>query len=189
MNKKAFVVGSVTKSKQNILDAVILFSKKGYDVSRPIWPEEASESEYTYQQLVSNALLHIQESDLVIIVPKNDGTFGEGTTCGYEISKLLNKDIVIWTYLGNEQIVYSTATITDDLNKLTGYHTIIDANNPYEVRLCLTEKTCVISTEAIMDLIRLSRYTWSSNTSDTVIGYKAKYALENIRNVINEALK
>ena len=92
---KAFIIGSVTSSKHDIINAERMANSFKYITSRPIFPGENG-GDLDKIALITRAIELIHESDLVVVVPKPDGTYGDGTLYEWSLAKFWRKEIVIW---------------------------------------------------------------------------------------------
>lgn len=92
---KAFIIGSVTSSKHDIINAERMANSFKYTTFRPIFPGEM-DSDIDKVAKMTRAIELISDSDLVVVVPKPDGTYGDYTLFEWSLAKFWEKEIVIW---------------------------------------------------------------------------------------------
>ncbi len=96
---KIFVIGSLSV-EDSIKSVADLYSTLGADVKYV-----KKQPDKSLEYLIKEAFERISEADMIVAVPKPDGTFGEGTTYELAFAKHLGK--ITWKYTVDE--VYALA--------------------------------------------------------------------------------
>lgn len=86
--KRIFIIGSLSQADK-IAETAAYYAGDIYDVRYV-----RKEPEKTFEELVTQAFDNIEWADIVMVVCKDDGVIGNGTTYEVEYAKRLKKQII-----------------------------------------------------------------------------------------------
>ena len=95
--QKVYIIGSMSRFEY-IKDLASRFEKSAVErgVQLSIKYPTPIDANTKFGEAVRRCFDNIEEADKVVIIPKLDGTFGEGTTYEMEYVKRLGKDFIVF---------------------------------------------------------------------------------------------
>jgi hypothetical protein len=89
VKEKVFIIGSI-KQARTIKLVAETYNIAGYDV-KYVEPYQ----DVDMNTLIDKTLIYINEADIVAVVTKPDGSFGDGTSYAMAFARFLEKEILI----------------------------------------------------------------------------------------------
>lgn len=85
-----YVIGTLSRETA-IKRAAMHYLKLGYSVAMV-----TKQPDKDKEELIMECYKNIKESEIIVVVPHEDGTIGEGSQYEIAFAKLLGKEIYIW---------------------------------------------------------------------------------------------
>lgn len=115
--KKVFIIGSTHSSEKEILTAEAYFNAMGWSILRPLF-EKLAECEKNKNGVsidsIMRAFHNIYQADLIIVVPKENGELGDGSTYEMAYAATQNKTIKRFDVSINDSVFRSNKEKTND---------------------------------------------------------------------------
>lgn len=101
-----YVIGTLSRETA-IKRAAIHYLKLGYSVAMVTkQPDKDKDKDKDKEELIMECYKNIKESEIIVVVPHEDGTIGEGTQYEIAFAKYLGKKIYIWNGLESGSVKY-----------------------------------------------------------------------------------
>ena len=91
MRKKIYIIGSISNYKEITKAAYEYYDKADYDINY-VFPQPNR----SLKELIIECFEKIREADIIVVVKKDNGSIGDGTTYEVVYAETLGKDIVYY---------------------------------------------------------------------------------------------